>query len=136
MATRLGIDRVEVHPVGLIRDTTDPEIVPLGTPKNDLTYDPEKHGPRPYVEFDREVFYAYDLLFHLARRPSVRLRYKRDPITDRSKPSLVREFGPMGWPVPTRTNVARTTRDAARKASRSLPDPARKALRQAYRALR
>lgn len=126
MATRLGIDRVEIHPVGLIPDTSDPEIVPLGTPKNDLTYDASKHGARPAVTFDREVFYAYDILFHLARRPTVRLVYEQDPITTRARPFLAREVGPMAWRRPTVPSVRRSARRVGRSAVRSLPTPVRR----------
>jgi len=135
MANRLGIDRVEIHPVGLIPDSSEPEIVPLGTPKNDLRYDPTKHAPRPEVVFDREVFYAYDLLFHLTRRPSVRLVYDRDPVTTRARPHLAREFGP-GWPRPTVASTRRTARKGARAISRALPGPVREVVRDGLSSLR
>ncbi len=65
MALRLGIYSVEVHPVGLIPDTSDPEIVPVGTPRNDLVYNEERHGPKPDIAFDHNVYYAFDIVFHL-----------------------------------------------------------------------
>jgi hypothetical protein len=136
MATRLGIDRVEIHPAGLIRDTSDPEIVPIGTPKNDLTYDPETHDPRPEVTFDRQVFYAYDILFHLARRPSVRLVYEQDPITTRTRPFLAREIGPLGWRRPTVPTTVRTTRRVARSVGHQLPMPVRSRISSGLRRLR
>lgn len=136
MATRLGIDRMEIHPVGLMTNSTDPEIVPLGTPKNDLTYDPARHASRPVIEFDREVFYAFDILFHLTRRPSVRLVYEGDPFLDRKRPILVREVGPMGWPRPTIASTKRRTRTLARAAGDALPPSARQTLVRTVRKVR
>ena len=136
MAARLGIDRVEIIPVGLMVDTSDEEIVPLGTPKNDLTYDPTKHAAKPDLTFDREVYYAFDILFHLARRPSVRLVHKGDPLTTRERPVLVREIGPRGWPRPTVVSTRRTVIARGRNMANKLPAPAKQGLRSGVHRIR
>jgi hypothetical protein len=97
MAMRLGIYSVEVHPVGLIGDTSDPEIVPVGTPRNDLVYDAERHGSKSHITFDHNVYYAFDIVFHLKPRAQVRLVYLGDSLTNRRKPRLVRLRSPRSF---------------------------------------
>jgi hypothetical protein len=135
MVDRLGIRSWEVHPVGLVPDSSHDQIVPRGTPKNELTYDPDQHGSRPEITFDRPVFQALDLLFHLTPVPRAGLVYDRDPAGGLARPRLVHVAAPtrLRRPLLTRgqlrrevgrrlpTPVKHAAKAAAAKARRALP---------------
>lgn len=94
MAQRLGIRTWEVHPVGRILDSDDPAIVPTSSGPGQRGYDPDLHGPKRSVVFDRPVYSAFDIVFHLTGDPHVRLDYKGDPEASIKKPWLILE--PLG----------------------------------------
>jgi hypothetical protein len=58
-----GVMTIKTIPVMRIRDSNDPNILPLEAPPGQHHYKPE-HGdkPHPAVEFERDVYYAYDIV--------------------------------------------------------------------------
>ena len=58
-----GVMTIKTIPVMRIRDSNDPHILPLEAPTGEHHYKPE-HGdkPHPAVEFERGVYYAYDIV--------------------------------------------------------------------------
>ena len=66
------VDSGMVHDVRIyastpVRDSTSPDIHPLGSSSNQNQYDPERHGEKPFVAFDRLIFRELKIL--ASRRP-------------------------------------------------------------------
>jgi len=95
MATRRGIDAVEVRAVKRARNSDDPTILPLAAPSNQHKqadergeyglYDAALHGPKPTVAFDRPVYFAFDLFFFVGDAPP-EIRYDDDPEDTLARP--------------------------------------------------
>ena len=124
MANRAGVYRILIHPVRRALDASDPTILPIDAPpgqhREDRSaytavhgvYDPERHGAKPAVTFDRPVYFAFDIL--LITGPTVpQLTYRDDPEASGKRPWLT-------WPgdrpvpkVPVRAAVDRARMRAA-----------------------
>jgi hypothetical protein len=100
MATRREIDNVSVRGVKRAPASDDRTILPLAAPANQKKratergvyglYEPELHGVKPMVTFDRPVYFAFDLFFFLTSAPPT-VRYEDDP-----DDTLARPF--VRWP--------------------------------------
>jgi hypothetical protein len=55
MLVAAGVQRYEVRPVGLVRDSTHPSVLPVTAPRDQHHYDMSKHGPKPVVSFNRQL---------------------------------------------------------------------------------
>jgi hypothetical protein len=93
MANRQGCYRIRMEPVFRAVDSSDGGILPIDAPPNQRRIDPKKHGaydqavhgPKPFVTFDRPVYFAFDLLFLLGPgEPTV--KYNADTETDPGRP--------------------------------------------------
>ena len=62
MLWELGIYNVKVVPVYKIKDSNDSKILPLSAPIDQHDYDESAHGKKPKVSFDRDVYYAFDII--------------------------------------------------------------------------
>jgi hypothetical protein len=118
MAARLGCYHVEIRPVGRLLDSNDSAILPISAPPDQHRTDPtdpavyslDRHGPKPFVAFDRPVYTAFDLLF-LTSGERPRTTYLFDPETDPCRPFFTWDGEPppqflVDWlgsaqPVPT-----------------------------------
>ena len=54
-----------ILPHMLYRDSRHDSVVPLAAPPDTVRYDPEAHGPKPIVEFDRPVWGKFDIFVRL-----------------------------------------------------------------------
>jgi hypothetical protein len=54
----LGLHRYAIHYLGRVEDSSDPTILPLGTPRNSHAYDPEVHPPKPALVLPEPVWRA------------------------------------------------------------------------------
>jgi SAM-dependent methyltransferase len=111
MANRAGVYRVLISPVLRAVDSADPTLLPLDAPPGQRkldrsrhgAYDPDRHGEKPAVTFDRPVYFAFDLLFVRSDRMP-RFDYPHDPEVSPARPSV-------RWPVdeatPARRNRSR-----------------------------
>ena len=87
MAGRRGVD-ISERGVKRALASDDPTILPLTAPPSQRKrpsirgeyglYEPELHGAKPMVTFDRPVYFAYDLFFFLPGTPPT-VRYDDDP---------------------------------------------------------
>ena len=102
MANRLGVYRMVVSPVRRAFDSTDPTILPMSAPPGQVradrttpapgatpagVYDPDHHGPKPLVVFDRPVYFAFDVVLVTGRRLPM-LEYQADPETSGRRPRI------------------------------------------------
>ncbi|MCA9349301.1 class I SAM-dependent methyltransferase [Candidatus Saccharibacteria bacterium] len=87
MFNRLGIYDVKVVPVCKIKDSTDDKILPVGAPIDQHDYDEQMHGKKPKVKFDRDLYYAFDIIAMLPgnENQTPKLLYK-DRLTKTSHP--------------------------------------------------
>jgi hypothetical protein len=100
MADRRGIGQVTVRGVKRALASDDPTILPRSAPSNQRKrpaergeyglYEPELHGVKPMITFDRPVYFAFDLFFFLTSAPPA-VRYEDDP-----DDTLARPF--VRWP--------------------------------------
>lgn len=139
MAGRIGVSSWSVQPVGRIRSTADPALIPLTAPIDQQFYDPAVHDEKRYFQLLHPVYSAYDILFHFSAEPRVRLLYVQPPEASILKPRL--RLGPVTGPgvsdprarskvVSAMTAVARSVPggDAALARTRPLRRRARRAL--------
>ena len=100
MAERHGVYNFTVRPLKRAFNSDDPTILPASAPPNQRkpvrgpgaygVYDETMHGPKPRVEFDRPVYFAFDVFFFLrSDAPSVRYRVDTDD-------AIARPF--LKWP--------------------------------------
>ena len=61
----LGWTDYSILPHMLYRDSRHDSVVPLAAPPDTVRYDPEAHGPKPVVEFDRPVWGKFDIFVRL-----------------------------------------------------------------------
>ena len=98
MAARNGAYDFTVRPLKRALDSGDPTILLASAPPNQGKsarerdsyglYDAAMHGPKRLVEFDRPVYYAFDMFFFLrSGAPSVRYRVDTDDAV--ARPFLV-----------------------------------------------
>ena len=89
MAARHGVDHVFVQPLKRAFSSDDPTILPVSAPPNQRkaergpgeygVYDAAIHGAKPHVDFDRPVYFAYDIFFFLgADAPAVEYHVDTD----------------------------------------------------------
>jgi len=94
MATQNGVYDFAVRPLKRAYRSDDPTILPATAPPNQTKrkekrdlyglYEEPKHGPKPIVEFDRPVYYAFDIFFFLSSdAPEVRYRRDTDNVVTR-----------------------------------------------------
>jgi hypothetical protein len=98
MAARHGVDRVTVQPLKRARSSDDPTILPASAPSGQHkrergpgeygVYDEAVHGPKPHVEFDRPLYFAYDIFFFVTGEGAPQLEYHADPETEVARPFL------------------------------------------------
>jgi hypothetical protein len=136
MAARHGVHNFTVRPLKRAFRADDPTILAASAPLNQrkpvrgpgsyAVYDASIHGTKPRVEFDRPVYFAFDVCFFLrSDAPSVQYRADMDD-------AVARPF--LEWPdgddrrrrVPVPRRAGRfVTRRFGRNAERSstmLPD--------------
>ena len=115
MATRIGVYQFAVQPVKRAFSSDDPTILPASAPANQRkpvrgpgaygVYDATIHGLKQVVEFDRPVYYAFDLFFFLrGDAPTVEYR-------DSTDDAVARPF--LLWPDrngPARKHLPRRAR--------------------------
>lgn len=65
IATALRIGEVLVVPRRFVLDSEEPSLVPASAPRDTVSYDRSKHGPKPYAVFDRPVPSQFDILVRL-----------------------------------------------------------------------
>lgn len=65
MFASLGLHDVTFHPINPIFDSQHHTIVPVETRGYAEAYDPERHAPKPFVEFDFPLFARYDIFVRL-----------------------------------------------------------------------
>jgi hypothetical protein len=113
IATRLGVYDFTVRPLKRAFRSDDPTILPASAPphqtkrteKRDLygVYEESVHGPKPMIEFDRPVYFAFDLfLFLRSDAPQVRYRRDTDYVVTRPFLSWSGRQGPPVVEVPRR----------------------------------
>jgi hypothetical protein len=61
----LGLTDYVIVPHMLYTDSSHDSVVPLSTPPDTVRYDPEAHGPKPIVAFDRPVWGKFDIFVRL-----------------------------------------------------------------------
>ncbi len=94
MAARNGVYDFTVRPLKRALDSYDPTILPASAPSNQRKpaqargeyglYDESIHGPKPLVEFDRPVYFAFDVFFFLrSDAPTVRYSVDTDDVVAR-----------------------------------------------------
>jgi hypothetical protein len=121
MAARHGVDHVTIQPLKRASSSSDPTILPASAPPNQHkaergpgeygVYDAAIHGPKPHIEFDRPLYFAYDIFCFLSDdAPAV--EYHADTDAEVARAFLV-------WPgrKPARRGL-RLPFGAGRKASR------------------
>lgn len=91
MCQRLPISGWLLHPVRAAVDSYDVTILPRDTPSDQHDYDETIHGAKTYVDFDRTVYYAWDLVLLLRPEAPVRLEYLTDPEFSDRRPRVVRD---------------------------------------------
>ncbi len=95
MAARRGVYDISVRPLVRAFDSDDPTILPAAASPNQRkraeergeygVYEEARHGPKPFVEFDRPVYFAFDLFFFLhPDRPAI--RYDAETDAARARP--------------------------------------------------
>jgi hypothetical protein len=62
---RFGWNEYVILPRQLISDSTSDQVVALDAPADIIVYDPELHGPKPHVVFDRPVYTQFDIFVKL-----------------------------------------------------------------------
>lgn len=72
------------QPVRKADDSEDPTILPVEAPRDQHEYEPT-HGPKPYVEFDKPVYEAFDIVA-LTAPGRVELRYRSHPDESLAQP--------------------------------------------------
>ena len=97
MATRNGVYDLSVRPIKRAYTSDDPTILPAAAPPSQHRlvrgpdtyglYDREIHGPKPFVEFDQPVYFAFDLFFFL-RNDGPSVRYDVDTEEAAGRPHL------------------------------------------------
>jgi len=97
MATRNGVYDIAVRPLKRAYRSDDPTILPASAPPNQTKrkekrdlyglYEESLHGPKPLVEFDRPVYFAFDLFLFL-RSDAPAVRYRRDTDNVATRPFL------------------------------------------------
>lgn len=96
IANRVGAYRTIVQPVMRALDSSDPTLLPLAAPSEQHrrdrsrygVYDPERHGPKPEVVFDRPVYFAFDIAL-VTGGDMPAFSYRDDPETSVRRPRLV-----------------------------------------------
>jgi hypothetical protein len=89
MAARHGVHNFTVRPLKRALDSDDPTMLPASAPTNQRkpvrgpgsygVYDLSTHGTKPRVEFDRPVYFAFDVFFFLrSDAPSVQYHSDTD----------------------------------------------------------
>src|SRR5260370_7914408 len=90
MAARNGVYDLAIRPLKRARDSGDPTILPDSAPPNQRkaergpgaygVYDEARHGPKEIIEFDRPVYFGFDLFFFLrGDAPTVEYHADTDP---------------------------------------------------------
>jgi hypothetical protein len=97
MAARHGVYDVTIRPLMRAINSDDPTILPASAPPNQRkpvrgpgsygVFDATLHGPKPSVEFDRPVYFAFDVFFFL-RSDAPSVHYRVDPETAVARPFL------------------------------------------------
>jgi SAM-dependent methyltransferase len=113
IALRNGVYDFAVRPLKRAFRSDDPTILPASAPSNQTKrkekqdlyglYEEAKHGPKPLIEFDRPVYFAFDVFLFL-RSDAPQVRYRRDTDNVVTRPFLTwsgRE-GPPVVEVPRR----------------------------------
>lgn len=131
IASRVGLGTMEVHPVGVIRDSDHPSVLPLSAPIDQHDYDEALHGPKPHVSFDRDVYSAYDIIFHLGPTPTLKLTYVGDPLAGMARPRMTLLSVPTA-PTEPASDVTWALRTLAKEGRNS----ARRVVRRGARAAR
>lgn len=67
MFDRLGLRQYFIRPVKRIRDSSHDSILPVSAEPNQSRYDPERHDPKPAVEFAHPLWRAQEIF--VALRP-------------------------------------------------------------------
>jgi hypothetical protein len=98
MAARNGVYDFTVRPLKRAYDADDPTILPASAPSGQRKkkearteyglYEEGLHGAKPSVQFDRPVYFAFDMFFFL-RSDAPEVRYHADTETTLARPSLV-----------------------------------------------
>ena len=106
MANRLGVYRMVVNPVRRAVDSNDPTILPLNAPPHQVrtdrtagainaapvgAYDVELHGQKPFVVFDRPVYFAFDIVLVTGPQLPI-LEYPGEPESSGRRPRF-------SWPT-------------------------------------
>ncbi|MDQ1435667.1 MAG: hypothetical protein QOF59_2483 [Actinomycetota bacterium] len=97
IAARNGVYDFAVRPLKRAFRSDDPTILPASAPPNQTKrkgrseryglYEESLHGPKPLVEFDRPVYFAFDVFFFL-RSDAPEVRYRRDTENVVTRPFL------------------------------------------------
>lgn len=122
MAARLGAYDFTVRPLMRASGSDDPTILPASASPGQRKpaqsrgeyglYDEAIHGPKPIVEFDRPVYYAFDVFFFLrSDAPAVRYGVNTDEAV--ARPRLV-------WSDRRRPAPSQLARRAAQSVKRTL----------------
>ena len=98
MGARAGVERVVIQPLKRAFGSDDPTILPATAapgqrkaergPGEYGVYDESLHGPKPVVQFDRAVYFAYDIFFFL-RADAPAVEYHVDTETEVARAFLV-----------------------------------------------
>ena len=109
MLTEVGARRLEIEYVRPITDSDDATVLPLDTPPDQGSYDPQLHGPKPHIVFEKPVHRAINITAHLDARGQ--------PL---SADGWRQDAGPRrrGWSARVRRLARRLVRDAARRLGR------------------
>ena len=95
MAARHGVHSFTVRPLKRAFNADDPTILPASAPPNQRkpvrgpgsygVYDASMHGTKPRVEFDRPVYFAFDVFFFL-RSDAPSVHYHSDTDDEVARP--------------------------------------------------
>lgn len=62
MLRAAGVQRYEVRPVGLVKDSRHASVLPVTAPRDQHHYDAAKHGPKPVISFNRQIYERFELV--------------------------------------------------------------------------